>query len=630
MITDNPRKSWTRPLLAGVAAVTVCILVARLSVRIDLTDERLYTLTEGSASIIAKMERPVALKLFFSESSADVPMTFKTYAARVTDLLKEYAKAGKGKIVVETFDPKPDSEQEEWARKYGIRAHHVNPLGHPVFFGIVAVSGKNEAVLPQLSPQTEDSLEYDITRLLVRVRWPDRPVVGVMSSLPDILMPPDRESLRRNERPKSWVVIDELRKDYTVVGVPTDAESIDPEVKALVLVHARGLSERTLFAIDQFLLKGGRLIACVDPACLAEFKAKQENGAAKPPKPGDDIASSLGKLFDAWGVRFDSRRIVTDLAAATRVNVGNGKSESSPAFLTFRRQNMNSGELIVSRLKNVMFPFAGEFGWSGKSGLKFTPLVTSSEGESGTSPSMNHLFGVGNGRVVTDRSSHVVAARLSGKFKTAFPSGPDWKTGSSNEPPAVIKSGEGQVVLFADADFIANDSCIQVQESKSGPVIRPVNDNLALFANAVEQLTGHEELIGLAVHGSSHRPFEVVDRLEAEAMGKWQQKKARLEIELAATQQRLLALQRMKSEDDEMSILSSEQMAEIAKFRKSQEKTRRDLKGVRRELTADIDRLGRILKAVNVAAMPLIVTLLGCVYGLLRRRMVRLARKGRR
>lgn len=240
MTTDNPRKSWTRPLLAGVAAVTVCILVARLSVRVDLTAERLYTLTDGSASIIAKMERPVALKLFFSESSADVPMTFKTYAARVTDLLKEYAKAGMGKIVVETFDPKPDSEQEEWARKYGIRAHHVNPLGHPVFFGIVAVSGKNEAVLPQLSPQTEDSLEYDITRLLVRVRWPDRPVVGVMSSLPDILMPPDRESLRRNERPKSWVVIDELRKDYTVVGVPTDAESIDPEVKALVLVHARG------------------------------------------------------------------------------------------------------------------------------------------------------------------------------------------------------------------------------------------------------------------------------------------------------------------------------------------------------------------------------------------------------
>lgn len=624
------RKAWVRPVVAVVTATTVCILLAKLSVRIDLTGERIYTLTDSSASIIGKMDGPVALKLFFSESSADVPMSFKTYAARVTDLLKEYAKEGKGKIVVETFDPKPDSEQEEWARKYGIRANHINPLGHPMFFGIVAVCGTNEAVLPQLSPQTEPSLEYDITRLLVRVTWPDRPVVGVMSSLTDILASPDPEALRRNERPKSWVAIDELRKNYTVVGVPLDAEAIDPEIKALVLVHARGLSNRTLFAIDQFLLKGGRLIACVDPACLAEFKAAQERGAAKPPKPGDDISSGLGKLFDAWGVRFDSRRIVTDLAAATRVNVGGGKSESSPAFLTFRRKNMNPGELIVSRLKNVMFPFAGEIGWGGKSGLKFNALVTSSEGESGTSLAMNHLFGIGNGRVVTDRSSHVVAARLSGKFTTAFPNGPDWKSGSSNEPPAVIKSGEGQVVLFGDADFIANDSCIQVQESKSGPVIRPVNDNLALFANAVEQLTGHEELIGLSVHGSSHRPFEVVDRLEAEAMGKWQQKKARLEVELAVMQQRLLALQRMKSEDDEMAILSSEQVAEIAKFRKSQEKTRKDLKGVRRELTADIDRLGRILKVTNIAAMPLAVATLGCVYGLLRRRKMRLARKGRK
>ena len=551
-------------------------------------------------------------------------MAVKTYANQVQSLLKEYELAGNGNIVLEAYDPKPDSDAEEWAQRYGIEPQNMTPFGQPVYFGLVAVCGDREETLAHLSQRTESTLEYDVTRLVTRVAWPERPVLGLMTSLLGVMgQQPNQMMMMQGQRPQpGWAAFTELSKDYEVREISPTAESIDSDVKALVVLHAKDLSEKTLFAIDQFVIKGGRLIACVDPFSVMDMlSSRQQQNPMMMQMGGQDGPSTLGKLFDAWGVSFDTSKLVADLAAATKLGAGNGRAEENPAFLSLTSGNMDDGDIVVSGLTQVMLPFSGALSFAKTEGIEFEPLMTTSSDSACMIDRMGAQFGMGAMMkdLRPDGVKRTLAARLSGTFKTAFPKGPDWKEGSTNAIPEVVASGKGAVVIFADSDFLADNFCVQTMNTIFGPIAQPINDNLVLFSNIIEQYAGREELIGVRSRGPSNRPFVKVNELEAKAMAKWQRKQSELEAALQETQQRLSALQKQKSGNDRM-ILSREQQEEIAQFRKVQADTRRQLKNVRKELTADIDSLGLMLKVLNILAIPALVIFFGIFRGLKRRK----------
>ncbi|MBQ3096618.1 MAG: Gldg family protein [Kiritimatiellae bacterium] len=627
-VTDGQKNGKQKGALGLVLLAAVLgaanLILASMSLRIDLTAEGLYTLSKGSKAVLGKLDENVTLKFYFSSSSAETPMAVKTYANQVQSLLKEYELAGNGNIVLEAYDPKPDSDAEEWAQRYGIEPQNMTPFGQPVYFGLVAVCGDREETLARFSQRTESTLEYDVTRLVTRVAWPERPVLGLMTSLQGVMgQQPNQMMMMQGQRPQpGWAAFTELSKDYEVREISPTAESIDSDVKALVVLHAKDLSEKTLFAIDQFVIKGGRLIACVDPFSVMDMlSSRQQQNPMMMQMGGQDGPSTLGKLFDAWGVSFDTSKLVADLAAATKLGAGNGRAEENPAFLSLTSGNMDDGDIVVSCLTQVMLPFSGALSFAKTDGLEFEPLMTTSSDSACMIDRMGAQFGMGAMMkdLRPDGVKRTLAARLSGTFKTAFPKGPDWKEGSTNAIPEVVASGKGAVVIFADSDFLADNFCVQTMNTIFGPIAQPINDNLVLFSNIIEQYAGREELIGVRSRGPSNRPFVKVNELEAKAMAKWQRKQSELEAALQETQQRLSALQKQKSGNDRM-ILSREQQEEIAQFRKVQADTRRQLKNVRKELTADIDSLGLMLKVLNILAIPALVIFFGIFRGLKRRK----------
>jgi len=613
---------------AGLAVLLVIIgainlIIANLRLRVDLTAEKLYTLSEGSKQVLGKLENDVVLKFYFSTSSSEMPMGLKTYANQVQDLLKEYEIAGKGRVTLEAYDPKPDSDSEEWAQRYGIEPQQTSMFGQPVYFGLVAVSGESEQVVPGFNPRTEATLEYDITRLITRVAWPEKPVLGVMSSL-SVLGAPQNPMMmmqRRQQPDQGWMAFQDLRKDYTVRDVKTDCEEIESDIKTLIVLHPKDLADKTLFAIDQFVLRGGRLIVCVDPFSVADFEANQQQNPMMMQMGGGGQAgpSTLGKLFDAWGVSFDTAKIVADMSCATKLNGGNGRVEDNPAFLSLSKSNMAKDDLLTAQLSQVMMPFAGSFSANTPKEITFTPLITSSEDNACLVDQMNAQFGMSamRAQLKPDGARRVLAARLQGTFKTAFPNGVDG--GATNAAPNHLTSGTSTVMLFGDADFLNDRFCVQMVNSLFGSMAQPINDNLTLFGNAVEQYAGREELIGVRSRGEFNRPFSKVDALEVKAMKKWQAEEERLEAALQETQQRLTALQQQKTGTERL-ILSKEQQSELEQFRKTQAETRKQLKGVRKNLNKEIESLGLTLKVVNIALIPLLVIGLGVFRGIQRKK----------
>ncbi|MDD4017140.1 MAG: Gldg family protein [Kiritimatiellae bacterium] len=613
---------------AGLAALLVIIgaanlIIANLRLRIDLTGEKLYTLSEGSRKVLGKLGNDVVLKFYFSSSSAEMPMGLKTYANQVQDLLKEYEIAGKGRVTLEAYDPRPDSDSEEWAQRYGIEPQQTNPFGQPVFFGLVAVSGETEQVIPGFNPRTEATLEYDITRLITRVAWPEKPVLGVMSSL-SVLGAPQNPMMmmqRRQQPDQGWAAFKELRKDYTVREIKPDAGEIDADVKTLIVLHPKSLSDKTLFAIDQFVLRGGRLIACVDPFSVADFEANQQQNPMMMQMGGGGQAgpSTLGKLFETWGVGFDTAKVVADMSCSTKLNAGNGRVEDNPAFLSLAQVNMGKDDLLTAQLSSVMMPFAGAFSANTAKELTFTPLITTSKDNACLIDQMNAQFGMGamRAQLKPDGVQRVLAARLQGTFKTAFPNGIE-ATGT-NTVPNHLTSGTSTVMIFGDADFLNDRFCVQVMNSLFGAIAQPINDNLTLFGNTVEQFAGREELIGVRSRGQFNRPFSKVDALEVKAMKKWQAEEERLEAALQETQQRLTQLQQQKTGKERL-ILSKEQQSELEQFRKTQADTRKQLKEVRKNLNSEIESLGLTLKVVNIALIPLLVIVFGLYRGFQRKK----------
>jgi len=619
--------------LAGLVIVLAIIIATNLilrnvSLRKDMTEEKIYTLSSGTRNVLKTIDSPVTLKFFFSRSSPEIASALrnfsvlKTFASRVDDLLREYELAGNGRITIEKYDPVPDSEAEEWAQRYGVSGQPIGPEGPSLYIGLVSEAGGVNAVLPVLDPRMEDQLEYNITRMIMRVVNQKKPVIGVMSSLQVMGMPamPYPMPGQSQQPTPAWTVFQGLTEDYDVRQVQSGIQEIDKDIDVLILVHPKDLPDETLYAIDQFVLRGGRLAAFVDPMCVAE---RETGGGERPPYSPPDSSSTLGKLTSAWGVTIEQGKIVADLEA---------QLQSNPALLAFRRANMNASDILTSKLQVMVLPLSGSITGESTKDVTVTPLLTSSETSASISSmmaqmgpqSMRQAFKAGHKRLN-------VAVRLQGKFKTAFPEGKPAAPGSDSADKeqkakdaiaatAGLKESQGTstVILVADADMLYDRFCFEELNFLGYAAKNPLNDNMSFFVNTIDQLAGGADLASIRSRSKSARPFDVVLKLESKAQAQWLEQEKVLQARVQETEQKLRQLEAEKDKGQRF-ILSAEQKKTIEQFRDDMAQTKKELKLVRRKLRADIERLGMWVKFANILLMPGIVIFAGIGFSLYRR-----------
>lgn len=616
---------------AGLVAAFVILVLVNLVVgaargRIDLTQGKLFTLSDGTRAVLGKLDAPVKIRLYFTQGDNNVPLPIKAYGRRVEDLLAEFRQAGRGKVLVEKLDPQPDSEAEDSAALDGIEAQ-VMPAGDKFYLGLSVSYADQKVAVPALAPDREPLLEYDLTRAVARATTTSKPVVGVMSALPVFGMPPSQ--LTGGQPVEPQVFVSELRRDYTVKRVGLDAQKIDDDIKVLVVIHPRGIGDAAQYALDQFVLRGGKLIAFLDPNAYFDQMGQMAGMGASGGTP-----SSLDKLTKAWGIGFDPGKVVLDMRYLT----GAGP-RSLPTLLSLNDSAFDAGDITTARLGSLLMPFAGVFTGKPAEGLSQTVLMRSSA----YSQLVDSFAAMTQGEAAIrgfqpSGTEFPLAIRLTGKFKTAFPEGlpkaedkGDRKDRSERKPTAaktpeaksspvqLRESAENAVVLVADSDFINDGAAVQIQEIFGQRIVVPRNGNIAFAQALVDQFAGDAALIQLRGRASAARPFTVIRDMEAKAQQSYLGKIKELEANLAQTQEKLAALQKGRGPGTG-TILSPEQQTELENFRKKAAETRLVLKEVRRELRADSEALQFWTKVLNIALMPLLVALVGIGLAVVRRR----------
>jgi ABC-type uncharacterized transport system involved in gliding motility auxiliary subunit len=603
--------------------LAVNYLAGMLRARADLTAGGTYTLSEGTKKVLAALPSPIKIRYYASRSEQAMPVALKSYAKHIEDLLSEYKQYGKGKVFVEKFDPAPDSDAEDSAGLDGIEPQLLQ-TGEQVYLGLAVSQLDRKSTLAFLNPQRETLLEYDITRAITQVVKPEKPAVGLMSALP-VFGSPGMPQMGQQPTP-AWAFLDELRRDYNVRQLPLSAQHIDDDIKVLVVLHPRDIKDVTQYAIDQFVLRGGKLIAFVDPFAYFDQVRTPNN-----PMPMGGGNSSLDVLFTHWGVTLEKQKVVADLRL-----MGRAGQQSTPTVLFLQGEDtLDAKDLVVSQVGTLVLPFAGAFGGKPAAGLTQTVLARSSvQGElkdamQATQPASQHAVAVGGTK------PYPVTVRLAGKFTTAFPDGkPEVKKDPNNpdeeqpeqekkaQPHLKESAKDNTVVLIADADMLADQAAVQVMQDFSGQrVLVPKNGNIALLQGFVDLFGGDENLISLRSRVGQFRPLSVVMDMQAKAQQSYMGEIQKLEQSLQQTQQRINDLQKHKGEGQQF-VISPEQRAELDKFRKEQVDTRQRLKQLRKTLRAETDSLETRTKVLNIVAMPLLVALAGLALAWYKRKRV--------
>lgn len=603
----HPSNKLHRRALAGsTLAVLALIFIALVvlsgmllrGVRADLTENRLYTLSDGTRAILERIEEPVNLYYFFSEGAAEnIPM-LRTYSTRVRELLEEMAAASDGMLRLEVIDPLPFSEAEDRAAQYGLQALPVGTTGETLFFGLAGTNSTDgQTVIPFFQPDKEAFLEYDIAKLVASLAIDDKPVVGLLSSLP---MGPGFNPQRRAVD-EGWVIDGELRQLFELRRLEPGLSAIEADVDLLVLVHPKDLGEEALYAIDQFVLRGGRLVVFVDPHSEAEQAAP---GADPASAMFQSKSSNLERLFAAWGVRFDPMQVVLDAQNALQVQTPEGGVTRHLAILGLGLDDLNQKDVVSAELEAVNMASAGHFELTDEATVSLEPLAQSSSAAS--------VVGADRLRMLPDPEAlfadfqprgepMVLAARLTGPLKTAFPE-------RSGDGHLAASSTDANMILVADTDLLSDRLWVQVQAFLGQRLVNAFANNGDFVVNAVDNLVGSAELIGVRARASSSRPFATVEALKRSADDRFRIKEQELQAELAETERNLANLQGAKA-DQQSLMLSPEQQAELQRFQEEKLRIRKELRQVRRQLDADIESLGAKLKFLNIAAMPLLVTL---------------------
>lgn len=660
----------------GTAGITALLLIAIvvavnflvgglgfLNARIDLTEDRLYTLSNGTRNILERLnpDEPVTIRYYVSSEDRVMPPVLKSHARTVQDLLLEFQKASKGKVILEKLAPNPNSEDEDKAREDDLQGMAVNQEGDNIYLGMAIQSAGKKEVLPFLNPNEETALEYNISRAIQKVSKTSKTVVGVMSSMP--IMGSPMYPYQRQKGQEPWILIQRLRMDYEVRDIPMASTSIDSDVNVLVVVHPGDITEGAEYAVDQFLLKGGKVIALVDPqSWIAQAYSGQPNPMTGQPGSQINPASDLPNLFKSWGVAYNKTSVVADVNYKSIM-----QGRQNPTALRLPKEALNKTDRVTADLQSMLMMGAGSFDLQKKDGLEYTTLITSSEAsEMIDNTAAEKLRSQNLENFTPSGKKQILALRLSGKFKTAFPTGkpkgpaapkeaggaqedanapkagtspattsasavsatPNPETGTSAKTPkedaaaapatptdgTILESSntEGSVILFADADMMYDAFCVQ-QDPMTGGLIA-TNSNLPLILNSVEILSGGGDLLQVRSRASTQRPFTKMDELRENVEKGFRPILSQKQGEIDKIAQEMGPL-RVKNGQ----LADPSQIKKLEELMKKQKDINKEIRNIKKDQNKDIDYTQSVITILNVFGVPLLVIAIGLMLAIRRR-----------
>ena len=621
-------------VLLLIGLVLVNYLASSVPVRIDATAESIYSLSDGTKAMLAKIEEPVTIDLYFSENASGLPIAYKNYAERVQEMLRQYVRASRGKLSLNVINPRPDTPEEEKATASGLTPQVAQQGGEQFFFGLIVTQADQQKTIPAFTPQREQFLEYDLSKLVYSVQQLDKPKLGLLTSLPLQGTSPQEMQMmmmmRRQPQP-SQMVMNELEQSFQIVSIEPTATELPAGLDIVVVAHPQNVSPKLQFAIDQFLLGGKPVFIAVDPSSQ-HFKRQSNPQQQMMGQGPQNVSSDLPTLLNAYGIQYDPQKVVGDLENATQVQTGGGGIARYPIWLSLRgKEAFNQVSMPTAQLNSAMFIESGSIAKKEGANVTFTPLVETSS-QAGDIASMMLQFAQPDdvAKQITPSGKKTIAALVTGKFKTAFPDGPpkDEKPAddaaktdeAKKEEPKkeetkatdFLKETKGTSNLFviADTDWLFDDYSVRKFNFFGQTAAEPFNDNLALAANTIEFLGGSPDLISIRGKGTSLRPFTVVRRMEAAAQKQYQAKLSELDARLQQVQTKLSELQGKKGESNRL-VATPEMAKAIEDFQKQQATIRGERREIRRALREDIDRLENRLLVINLLATPLLVGVFG-------------------
>ena len=625
--------------------------------RLDLTEQRLFTLSDGTRNTIRAIDEPVTLRLYVSRSLASRLPSISGYVARVRDLLQEYEYAADGKILLTVIDPEPFSEEEDRAVAYGLSGLPLLDGESTFYFGLVGTNTlDDQEVIPRFTPDREEFLEYDLTKMIHTLAQAERPVIGLLSGLP--LDGRTQQAMMTGRPPQPWLILERMEELFEVRHLSSlSLERVEEDVDVLMMVHPKGLSDTVRYAIDQFVLGGGHTLVFVDPNAEADLNPTVPG---LPPLPGK---SELEDLLAAWGLELDTTRTVGDMQIGADVQAQMGDRVATiryPMWMNVPSPLLDREDVVTAELGNLTFGTAGALVTVPDAGPTVSPLATTTP--SGAGLVETEMVGpmADIERLVRefrpDGTSYVLAARIGGKAASAFPEGPPLPdtdtdtdttgegTGEGEDPgagegagaesgsegsetpgepiPDHLDEGEIHVIVVGDTDFLQDQFWVQRQNIFGQSIPIPISANGSFVINALDNLTGSGDLIGIRSRGRFLRPFTVVEELRQDAELRFREKEKELLQRLEETEARLSELR--TGEGDEI-VLTEDQRNAIIEFTKERVRIRRELRDVRHSLRKDIETLEASLKFINIGLVPIVIGIGGLLAGLHRMRRRRAA-----
>jgi ABC-type uncharacterized transport system involved in gliding motility auxiliary subunit len=618
-----------RSTLGGGALLALALLLIGLTVlfdhalrgwRVDLTANHLYTTAPGTNRILKGLKEPLNLYFFYSEKAASQIPDIATYGVRVREFLEEIAARSNGKVQLHVVDPQPFSEDEDRASELGVHGKQVDAAGNQLYFGLAATNSTDgKQAIDFFDPKKEEFLEYDVVKLIYQLSTTKKPIVGWLSSLPMAGGGFDAHSGQASE---PWALYTQAQQLFDVRTVEPASGKIDPGISVLVVVHPKNLSPAMQFAIDQFALRGGHVAMFVDP--LAD--ADQSGADPQNPMAGmrADKSSQPGPLLGAWGVHFDPKQVVADRGHALQVST---RQSESPVLhlgiLGLDTTDFTAGDVITAGLSSVNMATAGNLELAKDSKMQFEPLlVSSTDAELLPVERFAMLFDpntLRDGFKATGKR-YVMAARVIGNIKTAFPAGPPTGVTLAAGQTALKESAKPfNLVVFADTDMLTDFMWVHPQTVFGQRVDQVFANNGDLVLNALDNLAGSADLISVRGRASFARPFDRVEKLRHVADDRFRAKEQELEQQLSDTEEKLTALQ-SKRNDKSATILTPEQEKELDNFQDEKLRIRKELRAVRAGLDQEIKRLGNELKIINIIVVPIVFALVALFIGVWRRR----------
>ena len=627
----NGAKPINRNTLAILAVALAVVLFAAVNIvsstvfkaaRLDLTEDGLFTVSDGTGEVMKGIDEPIALKFYYSPDLSVISGAHGNYAARVRELLEHYVSLSGGMLELSILNPEPYSLAEDQAVAYGLQGVPLTQAGDLAYFGLAAINSTDDKeVIPFFEPSREPFLEYELTRLIFNLANPKKKVIGLLSTLPM-----DADPVNRYQ---PWVVLKQMRQFFEVRTISGAKTEIADDVDVLMVVHPKDLSEKTLYAVDQFVLKGGKAMVFVDPhseAMAAAMAMRRQPGASD---------SNLTKLFDAWGVGFTTDKFVGDLGTAVRVNApseGRTVVADYVAWLALGPSHMNRDDVATADMRRIHLAGAGFLEAKEGATTELTPLLSSSQRAMRIDadairmqPDPVSLFR----SFKSEGRSFTLAARVRGQVKSAFPDGPPKGEAKEEDPkkeeeaataPHLAESaGPVNLVVVADTDILSDRFWLQTQDFFGQRVVVPTANNGDFVINVLDNLTGSDGLISLRSRGLSLRPFHRLDALKRAAELKYSRTRQELQEKLGATEKKLGELQ-SKRESGVSIILTEEQKATVKNFRTELLRIRQQLRDVQHALRKDIDALDTWLKVVNIWAMPVLISIVALVMAVFRQR----------